>query len=92
MSPITPVRTTDDGERLAQKHLEKNPNDYYSHLGKAFIDEEWSDEESAFDVFWFRNTMPIRHENGRKADPSLSLRMTWVRFSGLRHSLKRARV
>ena len=46
--------------------------------------EEWSDEESAFLVCSFGTPTPIRHEYGRKADPSLGLRMTRARFFGLR--------
>ena len=51
--------------------------------------EEWSDEESAFWFCSFGTPTPIRHEYGRKADPSLGLRMTRLRFFGLRHSLQR---
>jgi len=50
--------------------------------------EEWSDEESAFWFCSFGTPTPIRHEYGRKADPSLGLRMTRARFFGLRHSLQ----
>jgi hypothetical protein len=53
--------------------------------------EEWSDEESAFWFCTFGTPTPIRHEYGRKADPSLGLRMTRARFFGLRHSLSRGR-
>ena len=34
--------------------------------------EEWSDEESAFWFCSFGTPKPIRHEYGRKADPSLA--------------------
>ena len=47
------------------------------------------DEESAFWFCSFGTPTPIRHEYGRKADPSLGLRMTRARFFGLRHSLSR---
>ena len=49
--------------------------------------EEWSDEESAFWPCSLGTPTPIRHEYGRKADPSLALRMTRARFFGLRHGL-----
>jgi hypothetical protein len=53
----------------------------------AHAQDKFRDEESAF---WFvvsATPTPIRHEYGRKADPSLGLRMTRARFFGLRPSL-----
>ena len=53
--------------------------------------EECSDEESAFWSCSLGTLTLIRHEYGRKADPSLGLRMTRARVFELRHSLRRVK-